>query len=65
MTAKQLIAAAAACTECGKEHTYRQTGPFQGTWAAPDGHVYKSRIYEMTNREGTAVVKALRELAGQ
>ena len=63
MTAKQLIAAAAACVECGKEHQPRKSPLGQWTWAAKDGHNYRARIHMMTNEPADAVIKALRQLA--
>jgi hypothetical protein len=65
MTAKQLIALAAACTSCGVEHKPHQTESLAASYAAPDGHPYRARIYQLTNSSGVEIVKALRELAGE
>jgi hypothetical protein len=62
MTAKQLIEAAAACVECGKEHKPRQIGEHQWSWAALDGHSYRAMIYAMANVNAVAMIDALRKL---
>jgi hypothetical protein len=66
MTARQLIAAAAACTVCGKEHKPRHVGTRQVSWSGQDGHAYRMRLHEMVNSgsEGTTI-EALRLLAGE
>ncbi len=64
MTAQQLIAAAAACAQCGKEHTRRKTGAHNYSWADPkDGHDYRPKIGDMLNGSGSDIVGALRALA--
>jgi len=63
MTAEQLIEAAAACADCGEEHT---PWPVTGgqTWASKkDGHSYRARIYVMANVSSDDVIAALRQLA--
>lgn len=41
MTAEELIAKAAACKKCGREHEYRRISGNQASWASPeDGHYY-------------------------
>jgi hypothetical protein len=58
MSAVELIAIAAQCETCGKEHKPRkQRDGFAPTWASPDdGHPYQSRIQR-------GVVDKLRTLA--
>jgi hypothetical protein len=63
MTAQQLIAAAAACVTCGKEHEYRKLDEFRSTWAAADGHSYSPRMHAMANISAGPVINALRQLA--
>jgi len=41
VTVDELLRRAAACRGCGKEHTYRWTGPDQASWAAPDCREYR------------------------
>jgi hypothetical protein len=56
VTAEELIARAAACQSCGKEHKPITQGNFT-SWASPDdGHPYRSRIQ-------THIVADLRMLA--
>lgn len=62
MTAGQLIAAAVACTECGREHEPRKTGSYT-SWAGPDGHPYRTRLYQMTGDSHSGAIAALRMLA--
>ncbi len=62
MTAEKLIAAASACVDCGQEHKPRKTGNFT-TWAARDGHPYRSRLYQMTGQSAGPAIAALRQLA--
>jgi hypothetical protein len=64
MTADQLIAAAVACVDCGKEHKPRKTGSYT-SWAGPDGHPYRTRLYQMTGNSHSNAVAALRVLAGR
>ena len=64
MTATQLIAAAAVCTACGKIHQPRAEGSFR-TWAGPDGHAYRSRLYELTGRGSSGAIAALRLLVNE
>jgi hypothetical protein len=58
MTAGELIALAAACETCGKEHKPIDQGKFFApNWASPDdGHGYRPRIQ-------THIVAQLRMLA--
>jgi hypothetical protein len=65
MTAKQLIDLAAACTVCGMEHKPRKFGIVASSYAGLDGHSYRPRINQLTNASAAAVVKTLRELAGE
>ena len=62
MTAEQLIAAAVACVDCGKEHKPRTTGNYT-SWAADDGHFYRPRLHQMTGDSHGRAVDALRALA--
>ena len=62
MTAEQLIAAAVACVDCGKEHKPRKLGNYT-TWAAPDGHRYRTRLCQMTGDSHSRAIRALRVLA--
>lgn len=62
MTARQLIAAAATCTQCGKEHKPRKEGSYV-TWAARDGHPYRTRMFQMTGDSHSDAIAALRKLA--
>jgi hypothetical protein len=44
-TVKQLLARAAECETCGKEHKPRQVARgYAPSWADPDGHPYRPRI---------------------
>ncbi len=62
MTAEQLIAAAVTCVDCGREHEPRTAGNHT-SWAAPDGHHYRTRLYEMTGDSHSSAIAALRQLA--
>lgn len=62
MTAEQLIAAAMTCTVCGKEHQPRKTDNYT-TWAAEDGHSYRTRIFAMTGDSHGRAIEALRVIA--
>ena len=62
MTAEQLIAAAMTCVQCGKEHKPRTAGNFT-SWAAPDGHSYRTRLFQMTGDSHGRAIEALRVLA--
>lgn len=64
MTAAQLLAKAAECVTCGQEHKPRPDGFGRTTWAAPDGHAYRTRLLEMTGNGSNNVIAALRQLAG-
>jgi len=55
MTAEELIARAAACRTCGREHQYRRVAD-GASWAADDGHPYRPVI-------STGTVVMLRYLA--
>lgn len=46
MTVRQLLARAAECEACGKEHKPRVRQPgFAPNWASPaDGHPYRARL---------------------
>jgi hypothetical protein len=42
MTAEELIARAAACKKCGKEHQYLRVSENRSSWASlEDGHNYE------------------------
>ena len=62
MTAEQLIAAAVTCVQCGREHKPRKLGNYTN-WAAPDGHAYRTRLYQMTGDSHDRAIEALRVLA--
>ena len=62
MTAEELIAAAVTCVDCGQEHKPRKTGTYT-SWAAPDGHCYRTRLYQMTGDFHGSAIEALRALA--
>jgi hypothetical protein len=62
-SANQLIDTLAACTVCGKEHKARKTVTGYTTWAAKDGHAYRSRMFEMTGWSSTTFIQKLRDLA--
>jgi hypothetical protein len=56
VTAGELIAKAAACKTCGKEHTYHWIGERQASWASPeDGHNYDPVL----NEGGVALLRYL------
>ena len=57
MTAEELIAKAAACHACGREHEYHWVSADRASWRAPDGHQYRPAL-------STGVVALLRYLAG-
>lgn len=44
LTARELIAKAAACQSCGKPHAYRWAGEDAASWAADDGHRYRPAV---------------------
>lgn len=60
MTAEELIARAAQCETCGKEHKpITQPKPKAPSWASPDdGHPYRARMPRH-------IVERMRNLAGQ
>ena len=62
MTAKELIAKAAACADCGEEHKPIRL-PNNGISWAKNGHSYRPQIYVMTNQSAGPVLAALRKLA--
>ena len=62
MTAEQLIAAATTCVTCGKEHKPRKAGSYT-SWAAEDGHPYRTRMFVMTGDSHGAAIQALWQLA--
>lgn len=33
-----------ACRDCGQVHEYREVGFKQWSWAAEDGHAYRTRV---------------------
>lgn len=62
-SARQLVAELATCVTCGKEHEQRQIGPKRHTWAARDGHHYRSKLFELTGRSSAGFLQMLREMA--
>jgi len=64
-SAKQLIDTIAVCVTCGREHKPRKIAANQWTWAAKDGHTYRSRLFEITGWSSTGLIEVLRELAKQ
>lgn len=61
-SARQLVDELATCVTCGKVHKERplRIGSGGVTYAAPDGHTYRTKLLQLTGRSSADFLEMLR-----
>ena len=62
-SAAELVEELATCVTCGNVHQVRETGAYSQSWAAPDGHSYRTRLLEIAGWSSADFLEKLRKMA--